>query len=205
VAAGITTGIVLLIVLLPIGLVITTATFEGLSLIDQLQLADVRTKLDNLRENLHLNMPQRNNLHRFEAMLKHWRSQELAGELPAIDKAAVENLLARADQMEAWVKGQGPDAPEADITRLRESLVALRDAEPGSVQADTALVDCDAEFKDFKRDLLGGTYRAWIADTANPTDQEMEELRNNLKAAAGPVVSLGGETLALAGKVGLAS
>src|SRR6186713_323666 len=36
VAAGITTGLVLLIVLLPIGLVITTATLEGLSLIDQL-------------------------------------------------------------------------------------------------------------------------------------------------------------------------
>src|SRR5262245_47684800 len=47
VAAGITTTLVLLIVLLPIGLVITTATLEGLSLIDQLQMADVRTKLDN--------------------------------------------------------------------------------------------------------------------------------------------------------------
>lgn len=200
-AAGITTSVVLLIVLLPIGLVITTATLEGLSLIDQLQLADVRVKLDNLRENLHLNMPQRANLHRFEAVLKRWRTEELAGEVPSIDKTMVENLLERADEMEAWVKGQGPDAPEADITRLREALVALREAAPGSIQADSALIQCDAEFKDFKRDLLGGTYRAWIADTANPTDQEMEVLRNNLKSAAGPVLSFGGETLALAGKV----
>ena len=40
-------GLVLLIVLLPIGLVITTATLEGLSLIDQLQLADVRASPDD--------------------------------------------------------------------------------------------------------------------------------------------------------------
>ena len=43
-AAGITTALVALIVLLPIGLVVTTATLEGLSLIDQLQLADVRRR-----------------------------------------------------------------------------------------------------------------------------------------------------------------
>ena len=201
VAAGITTGLVLLIVLLPIGLVITTATLEGLSLIDQLQLADVRAKLDTLRENLHLNMPERANLHRFEAVLKRWRAEELAGELPAIDKKMVENLLARTVEMEAWVKGQGPNAPAADITRLRESLVALRDADPGSIQADAALIECDAEFKEFKRDLLGGTYRAWLADTANPTDEEMDQLRNNLRSAAGPALELGGETMVLAGRV----
>src|SRR4029078_10403421 len=42
VAAGLTTTLVALIVLLPIGLVVSTATLEGLSLIDQLQLADFR-------------------------------------------------------------------------------------------------------------------------------------------------------------------
>ena len=185
-AAGITTSLVLLIVLLPIGLVITTATLEGLSLIDQLQLADVRTKLDTLRENLHLNMPQRDNLHRFEALLKRWRAQELAGELPAIDKTLVENLLDRADEMEAWIKGQGPDAPDADITKLREALLMLRDARPGSVQSDSALWQADAEFKEFKRDLLGGTYQAWLADTANPDRQADGAIAPQLAFRGGP-------------------
>src|SRR5438270_8788244 len=44
-AAGVTTSVVGLIVLLPVGVVVTTATLEGLSLIDELQLANVRDKL----------------------------------------------------------------------------------------------------------------------------------------------------------------
>ena len=41
-AAGITTTAIALIVLLPIGLVITTATLEAFSLVDELQVANVR-------------------------------------------------------------------------------------------------------------------------------------------------------------------
>src|SRR4029078_4735475 len=40
VPAGSTTALIALIVLLPIGFVISTATLEGLSLVDQLQLAN---------------------------------------------------------------------------------------------------------------------------------------------------------------------
>src|SRR2546423_13043966 len=53
-AAGITTTVVALIVLLPIGLIVTMATLEGLSLIDELQLADVRPKLDQIRHDFRL-------------------------------------------------------------------------------------------------------------------------------------------------------
>src|SRR5205807_1489050 len=45
VAAGITTTAVALIVLLPIGLVTTTATLEAFSLVDELQVANVRDDL----------------------------------------------------------------------------------------------------------------------------------------------------------------
>src|SRR5262245_57723349 len=48
-ASTLTTLLVLVVMLLPIGLVITTATMEGMSLLDQLQLGNVRTKLDELR------------------------------------------------------------------------------------------------------------------------------------------------------------
>src|SRR5262245_809847 len=48
-AAGITTTLVALIVLLPIGLVVTTATLEGFSLVNDLRLNDFRSKLQQLR------------------------------------------------------------------------------------------------------------------------------------------------------------
>lgn len=201
VAAGITTTVVLLIVLLPIGFIVTTAVLEGLTLLDQMQLADVREKLDNLRSSLHLNMPQRDNLHRMEAMLANWRTQQLAGEVPQIQDSAVENLLTRTGEMEAWIIDQGDTAPPADSSDLRAALIVLRDAEPGSVERDRALEEASAEFKDFKRALLGGTYQDWLVETANPTDERLAQFRRSLLTAAGPVLSLGGDTLKVAGKL----
>jgi predicted PurR-regulated permease PerM len=134
-------------------------------------------------------------------MLANWRAQQLDGELPQIQDNAVENLLARTDEMEAWIAAQGDAAPEADAGDLRAALIALRDAEPGSVQRDRALEEASAEFKDFKRALLGGTYQDWLVETANPTDERLAQLRHSLLTAAGPVLSFGGDTLKVAGRL----
>ena len=200
-AAGITTTLVLVIVLLPIGGVITTATLEGFSLIDQLQLGNVRERLDALRTEFNLQIPRKDDLSRIQASLRRWRSQQLAGESPPITQEAVENLLERVGAIEAWLLEQGDAAPAADVTRLRNSLTALRDAAPGSVQSDDALAQADAEFREFKRNLLGGTYRAWLTEAANPTDEQIEQLRRNLPAAAAPAVMFGGDTLKFMGKL----
>ena len=200
-AAGITTSLVLLIVLLPIGLVITTAILEGASLLEQLQMADVRAKLDTLRANLNLDMPLRDHLHRMEAMLKQWRAEQIRGDIPTVEAKAVENLIDRTEDMEAWIKGQGPDAPAADVAPLREALIDLQGAASGSVAQDDALALAVVEFKEFKGDLLGGPYRAWLVEAANPTDEQMETIRRNLRSAAGPALSFGGDTLKLVGKV----
>src|SRR5688572_19867167 len=75
VAAGITTALVALIVLLPIGMVITTATLEGISLVDQLQLGDVRNRLDKLRDEFGLKMPRAIDIRRIEAVLDTWHEE----------------------------------------------------------------------------------------------------------------------------------
>src|SRR5213080_2507470 len=53
-AAGITTTLVAMIVLLPIGFIVATATMEGLSLIDRLQIGEVRGRLAEIRREFHL-------------------------------------------------------------------------------------------------------------------------------------------------------
>jgi len=163
-AAGITTTLVLVMVLLPIGGVITTATLEGLSLIDQLQLGNVQARLNELRSDFNLQIPHKEDLSRIQATLRRWRNQQLIGDSPVIKKDSVDNMLERVSAIEAWLEQQGADAPEADISRLRTALESLRDAAPGSVQSDDALLQADAEFRDFKRNLLGGTYRAWLTE-----------------------------------------
>src|SRR5438093_4595686 len=76
VAAGITTTVVGLIVLLPIGLVVTTATLEALSLIDELQVANVRERLTQLRADFGLQIPFEPDVRHMEATLHAWRVRQ---------------------------------------------------------------------------------------------------------------------------------
>lgn len=199
VAAGITTGLVALIVLLPIGVVIATASLEGLSLVDQLQLANVRTKLDELRRDLGLQIPREEDVRTIEAKLTRWRNLQLKGESLDIKSEEVNNLLQRVDELEKWIKEQQQQTgfARADVSALKANLEALHKAETGSVEADNALQTAAAEFREFKRNLLGGTYKAWLAEWANPTDEQVEQLRRTIMTTAGPVLSLGGDTIVL--------
>jgi predicted PurR-regulated permease PerM len=201
VASTFTTGLVLIAVLLPIGLVVTTATLEGLSLIDQLQLGNVRSKLDELRRDFGLQIPREGDIRRIETSLRRWRDQQRNGESIDLKAETVDNLLQRVAEIDKWLAEQGDAAPVADTSRLKESLQTLRDATPESVQRDDALLLADAEFRELKRNLFGGTYRAWLTDMANPSDERLDEIRKAVLATAGPVLSLGSGTLVFLGKM----
>jgi predicted PurR-regulated permease PerM len=201
VASTLTTGLVLLGMLLPIGLVITTATMEGLSILDQLHLANVRTKLDELRTQFGLHMPRKDDLHFIEARLRRWRDQQRQGLSPDVSPEKAGNLLRRVDEIAAWVKEQGPAASAVNAEPLREALVNLRDSRPDTVEQDNALADADAQFREFKRNLLGGTYRAFLAELANPTDEQLEQLRRTTLSTAGSVVSFGSDTVVMFGRI----
>lgn len=203
-AAGITTALVALIVLLPIGMVVTTATLEGLSLLDQLQLGNVRTKLDELRHNFGLQIPREGDVRRIEGSLRLWRSQQREGGSPTFRTEAVQNLLDRLDAIDIWLTEQVDEGLDSgpDTMPLRKCLERLRDSAPDTVERDVALADSDAEFREFKRNLFGGTYRAWLTEAANPSEEQIEQLRRSVVSAAGPVLSFGGDTAILLAKIG---
>ncbi|MEX2174243.1 MAG: AI-2E family transporter [Pirellulaceae bacterium] len=201
VASTITTTVVLVGLLLPIGLVITTATMEGLSILDQLQLGDVRVKLDELRSQFGFAMPRKGDLQHIEARLERWRLQQREGVSPDVTLDKVDNLLSRVDELDKWLSAQRPAGPAADAAALREALVNLRDAKPDTIQQDTALSESDAEFREFKRNLLGGTYRSFVTELANPTDEQVEQFRRAALSTGESVVSFGGDTLVKFGKV----
>jgi predicted PurR-regulated permease PerM len=228
-AAGITTTLVALIVLLPIGLVVTTATLEGLSLLDQLQLGDVRAKLSELRHNFGLEIPRERDVRRIEAVLHTWRERQRTGQTLDFDPQQVKTLIARVENIEKWLlaeKAANPQKLEVDPAPLKAALqqllradeeslaptdVAVEDLEaPTAVkvpedpalQKEDALLIAYAEFRDFKRNLLGGTYRAWLTEWANPTDEQIDHLRRQVVATAGPVLSFGGGTITFLAKLG---
>src|SRR5437773_2206520 len=110
VAAGITTTLVGLIVLLPIGLVVTTATLEGLSLIDEFQLADVRLKLDQLRRDFGLQIPREQDVRHIEATLRALRERQRSGQALEVQPAQLDNLLVRIANIKAWLAEHAGEA-----------------------------------------------------------------------------------------------
>lgn len=202
VAAGVTTGLVTLIVLVPVGLVVGTAVLESLSLVDRLQLSNVRQRLSDLRRDFGLQIPQERDMRQIEATLEAWRQRQQHGEVLTIKPEQVQNLLNRLAKVEQWLAEQPAGAMAADPSALRQRLEALRDAPPDSIERDEALLEAEAEFRELKRNLLGGTYRAWLTEWVNPSDEQIEQFRRSVLATAGPVLSLGTDTALLALKIG---
>ena len=201
-AAGVTTALVTLIVLVPVGVVVGTAVLESLSLVDRLQLSNVRQRLSDLRREFGLQIPQERDLRQVEATLQAWRQKQRHGESLSIKPEQVQNLLDRLTKVEAHLAQQPAGSVAADPALLRQRLTALRDAPPDSVERDEALLEAEAEFREFKRNLLGGTYRAWLTEWVNPSDEQIEQLRHSVLAAAGPILSLGTDTALVALKIG---
>ncbi len=202
-AAGIATTVVALIVLLPIGLIVTTATLEALSLVDELQVANFRDDLTRLRNDFGLLIPCEHDVRHIEATMKAWRERQRNGQPLDIQQAQVNNLIARVGNITKWLDEHATEANvAADATELAEQLARLRDADAGSVERDEALQVVDAEFRKFKRELLGGTYRAWLTEWANPNDEQLDDLRSTILSSSKRVLSLGADTVIFVGKLG---
>src|SRR5690606_28255308 len=67
-----------------------------------------------------------------------------------------------------------------------------------SPEADQAVLDANAEFRIYKRDLLGGGFHALIKELVNPTDEQIEDL---VKDYCDPIRNIGSDTLVIAGKM----
>jgi predicted PurR-regulated permease PerM len=201
VASTMSTLIVLLIVLVPAGLIATLAAMQGLSIVDQFRAADVRGKLEHLRDQFELNIPGAEDLRRIEASLKRWRQEQREGNSPQYNPQIVANLLQRADAL-GLAAGQANLPITGALDDLRAAFERLRLSEPDSFEGDEALQDVETRFRDFKREYLGGTWQAWLKEAVNPTDDQIEELRRKvLSEARSPLLSIGGDTLALAGRL----
>jgi predicted PurR-regulated permease PerM len=189
--------------LVPIGFIIATATAEGISLIDRLQLGEVRGRLDQLRREYHLEIPSERDVRHVEVTLAAWRNKLQAGEPLDVRPAQVQNLLDRITTIAAALPTEEPQPVlETNLENLRRELDRLRDSEPGSVERDEALWQAEAEFREFKRNLLGGTYRALLTEWANPTEDQVEQMRRSLLLITRPLLSFGTDTLAVLLKLG---
>ena len=198
VAATLTTIMVLLSVLAPAVLVFTLAGAQGASLATQVRGTNVREKLDELRKQYSLDIPLRRELNSINVALVACREQLNNGSIP--DYSRVHGLGQYVDKIEHWrTEGDGKALGLfADPDPLRTQLEIVRTANANSPEAEQALNDAIAEFRIYKRDLLGGGVTSFIKETVNPSDEQIDEL---MKGYYEPIISQGKETAILAGKL----
>lgn len=200
VAAGVTTFLVLLMVLAPAGLVVTMAALQSISVIERVQATDVAGKAKGLRQKFELDIPDKVDLHQFDATLNHWREQQSLGSIPQVSRQDVNILLRRLDRLsKAVAEIQGAEAPSE--VALRAALQSLATKESQTLEQDDAIRDVDLEFRQYRRAYLGGSLKGWLKEIANPSDEQLEGVLKRVTSSAGsPLLSLGGDTLAIVGK-----
>ncbi len=200
-AAGVTTFLVLLVVLAPAALVVTMAAVQSVSVVEQVQATDVAGKAKKLRQEFDLDIPNKVELHQFSAKLQHWRDQQKLGAIPQVSADEVNILRQRLDRLAtAAAELQKSQAVSADA--LQAALQELQAAAPQTLEQDDAVRRVDWEFRQYRRDYLGGSLKGWLKELANPTDEQMEAVLKRVTSSAGsPLLSLGGDTLAILGKM----
>ncbi len=193
-AAALTTTAVLLIVLAPAIWVISLAAIEGFNLVSEFDAASTRERLARVRTRLGLEMPSGPDIRRIESSLVNMMEHAVAGTTPAEEAEASAQLLVRLDRVEAAAVEAGH--PEDMEDRLRTAIEKVKSTTPNNLEHEAAIQSALAELRSFKHALLGGPYRAWAAELANPSDEKLRELnRTAFATAQKSAISYTGATL----------
>src|SRR5262249_38997169 len=140
----------------------------------------VRDKLAELRTDLDLDIPHEADLRRIDGVLSRCADEIKGGRKFTVDDITLENLVTRTEALDAFVKEHQVDFPNASAENLLAAMRDLHDEQIGTVGFDEAVTDANREFKRFKLAFLGGPYRAWLRELANPDEEQIEQLRNGL-------------------------
>ncbi len=205
-AAAATTGLVIAIALLPLVAALFMAAAEGSAVVAHFNPADVRDQLAHVRDQFPLlRLPHAPQLREIESRLQALTEDPAAepsesahwiDELAQI-QAAVENLR---QQQTVTTEATAP-AFEALIESLQTA--ARVDPQSGDTTSNwDAVHRATRQFHELRLALLGGPFRAWIKELANPTADELQQdLGRWLAEAQGWLFSVGGRTTAMAGRM----
>lgn len=204
-ASTITTGLIILIVLLPLLSVIFMAAAEGSALIARLNPAELRDKVARARDKVPLlKMPHADLIRAIESNIEILVTDSTEPKLEPGDPDDVSAIIADLDRLRAEEKVTTFDSgPKFDA--VHESLAKALETAGGDVPSIAyrdALRAAASQFHELKLEQLGGAFRTWIKELANPTEAVLQQNFHRFLADARVwLFSIGGRTTALAGKV----
>ena len=201
-AAACTTLLIMLIVLLPLLIVLFQAAAEGRAMVTRLNPEELRHKVGRARDQFPLlQMPHATLLREIDTDLAALNDSGPVSLEPRSSPLLVERLISLLDQlrMECKITSERT-GPLFDS--LRERLTRIRDALPDRESSQEEAAAARREFHDLKSELLGGEFRVWAKELANPTDEELRHtVRHLLESTRGTLFSLGGRTTAWLGRL----
>lgn len=203
-ASALTTSLVLLIVLLPLLGIMFMAVAEGSAAVTRQNPGELRDRLAAARDRFELfRMPHAHELRsteRYFSLLVTSADQNA----PENSSPLIDVVLEQLNELrsEYYVTTE-KIAPKFDSIRENlERAQATGDEALPPNEYRNAVRAAATDFHDLKIELLGGEFRAWIKEMANPTEAEMQAtLREVLDNTKGILFSIGGRTTAMIGRL----
>lgn len=198
IAAAITTLLILLSVLIPLALVITVTSIQGLRIAKQLSPASIRVGVFKLRDSLGLKMQYEAELSAAEQAVNRVldRSNE-HNSIPGKDEAArlSGSAVNALEVLKNTVHAQEGSVHEASINKAIDTAKSLQTSDGEELEFERGAVQLVQNFEEAKNDVLGGYYLAFAKEMANPSGEQIKKLIDQLVNYIQPrVLSLTGAT-----------
>lgn len=176
-AALITTFLIMFSVLLPMSLVITAASVQGVKLVSQVSPSGIRIGLSQLRDKLGLHLDYEETMRvataDVEEIMKKadGTSPTKSDEITKLGKKAAQTFTAFREEVRT---NKGPlfDEKFDSILGLATSIATPADDE---LSFERTAVELSQQYVALKTELLGGTYLAFVKEAANPTQEEIKD------------------------------
>jgi predicted PurR-regulated permease PerM len=195
-AAGLTTLMILLCLLLPVGAVFATAAVQGLRFIEQNSASSVGLRLMKIRSSFEMDMPQWGEVLRqtdyemnrlvsdvSDAKVARWDET-----YPGLGEALRRSLQDLKRELQFQYGEQWNTEAVDELIELAEQLGAVeQSAADGQPEGEEESVDLSpaekvlklkSGFGALKRDLHGGSFQMFIRDLVNPTQEDVEAIRS---------------------------
>ena len=197
-AALLTTVAIALIVLFPLGVIVTLAGLEASSLLARLNDKDIRDRGRQLRSKLHLEYFYKDEIRYLESSLDSMRTQAMEGAAAKGDCKAVVPILEVVEQLEQQMTMDGRSTEP--LKGLNSAMIELKDlcgndAQIGTLAYQTKLREAASELRKFKIALAGSDFRVSLQEAFNPTSHDVNAFTDKVfLGAPGFLRSLGGAT-----------
>ena len=201
VSAVLTVGLITLLVLLPSVWVITVAASQSVNVFthsDEL----LQERLEKLRDRLGLELPPA--FHEFRSASHELERLTLVDASPnaVLEDSHVKAVRDKLQLVHKALMDEGSPIPAESLETAIGALEAAEAMPLRSMAFQAKLSEAWAATQNFRVQLLGGPLSAWMKETVNPTDTQLQTLKaTGFNYARHWVLTISGTTLAFLGKL----